>query len=111
MVAPVHAGGVALLLMNRPQSSTEIVRRLVRPGTAGVLVMFAAFSRNVPLMLPVFWMSTMPVRLSPGFIAGDAVKPATATPSPGLLLIDSVPAVNVLDGLALWAVKLAPEPI
>ena len=50
---------------------------------------------NVPGRLPVFWMSTVPVTVSPGlrFVALNSALEA-------LLPIVSVPAVKVFDGLA-----------
>src|SRR4029077_724117 len=56
-------------------------------------------------MLPVFWMSTVPVLTSPGlrFVA-------LRTAPEALSAIESVPAVKVLAGFAAWAVKFAPDP-
>src|SRR5262245_66531266 len=56
-------------------------------------------------MLPVFWISTVPVLVSPGlrFVALRMALDA-------LLPIASVPAVKVLAGFAECAVKFAPDP-
>src|SRR5258707_2613461 len=63
-------------------------------------------SENVPAREPVFLMSTVPVEVSPGFQL-LAVRIAAASFE---LDMGSVPAVNVLLGLALEAEKFAPEP-
>src|SRR6185503_16994486 len=62
-------------------------------------------SVNVPGMLPVFWMSTVPVLTSPG-LRLVALRMALEA----LLPIASVPAVKVLAGFAECAVKFAPDP-
>src|SRR5215216_6531727 len=67
-------------------------------------------SVNVPATLPAFWMSTVPVALSPGFRFGAVRTALAAAPLPRLLSMLSVPAVKVLAGFAALAVKFAPDP-
>src|SRR5215218_3244122 len=67
-------------------------------------------SVNVPATLPAFWMSTVPVALSPGFRFGAVRTALAAAPLPRLLSMLSVPAVKVLAGFAADAVKFAPDP-
>src|SRR6187200_3422387 len=100
MFVPAQVGAVEP--EKTPQSSTL---RSSWPRRAPVSTGFEVDSVNVPGTLPVFWMSTVPETLSPGFMFGALNSALDA-----LLPMVSVPAVNVLDGLAACAVKFAPEP-
>src|SRR3954469_8725093 len=100
MLVPAHAGGVAPV--KRPQSSTL---RSSWPSSAPVSTAFEVDIVNVPARLPVFWISTVPLTLSPGFMFGALNSALEA-----LLPMVSDPAVKVLAGLAACAVKFAPEP-
>jgi hypothetical protein len=91
-------------VVNSPQSTTEM-RTLLANG--GLSLIESRLRLNSPPTVPVFLMSTMPVCSSPPGIMFLAEKIAV----PSLLLsMLSAPAVNVLPGFAVSAVKSAPEP-
>src|SRR5919199_3255330 len=100
MFEPLQVG--AVLPFQTPQSSTL---RSSWPSRPFASVTFEVPSVKAPDRLPVFWMSTVPVTVSPGRMF-DELKSALEE----LLPMLSVPAVKVLAGLAALAVKFAPDP-
>src|SRR5919202_4113817 len=100
MFEPLQVG--AVVPFQRPQSSTL---RSSWPSRPFGSVAFEVPSVNAPDRLPVFWMSTVPVTVSPGRMF-DELKSALDE----LLPMLSVPAVKVLAGFAALAVKFAPDP-
>src|ERR671932_445258 len=100
MFEPLQVG--AVLPFQRPQSSTLRSSWPSRPF--GSLV-FEVPSVNAPDRLPVFWMSTVPVTVSPGRMF-DELNSALEE----LLPMLSVPAVKGLGGVSGLAGEVAPPP-
>src|SRR3954471_23959939 len=100
MLVPAHGGAVVPL--HSPQSS---ILRSSWPSRLEVSEMCEVDSVNAPGRLPVFWMSTVPEAVSPGFMFG-----MVNTALDELLPMPSVPAVKVFEGFAALAVKFAPDP-
>src|SRR3954451_5003006 len=59
------------------------------------------------MMLPLFWMSTVPVL---GGAPGTMFWGAKIATPPRLSSISRLPALNVLLGFAAWSEKSAPDP-
>src|ERR687886_483221 len=100
MFEPLQVG--AVLPFQTPQSSTL---RSSWPSRPFASVTFEVPSVKAPDRLPVFWMSTVPVTVSPGRMF-DELKSALEE----LLPMVSVPAVKVLAGFAGPGGEVAPPP-